>query len=97
MGSIVKLFLALLAVIGGLIWIGWSLTTWLCGTLIFCGIAVWISRINLNTDHRISYMTDPPLEFAVKIFENKVQKHHEIKLICGVLACFCVVTFFLFR
>jgi hypothetical protein len=75
---------------------GWNLETWLWGTVILCGIVFIVSRINLGIDHRITYMQDPPLEFAVKIFENKVQRNYEIKLICGVLACFCVVTFILF-
>jgi hypothetical protein len=75
---------------------GWNLETWLWGTVILCGIVFFVNRIKLDIDHRITYMTDPPLEFAVKIFENKVHKHHEIKLISGVLACFCVVTFILF-
>jgi hypothetical protein len=77
--------------------VGWNLQTWLWGTVILCGIVVWVyDSAVVRVEHNKTFMDNPPLEFQVKIFENKIRKLHELRLICGFLAVFCVVTFFLF-
>ncbi len=76
---------------------GWNLQTWLWGTVILCAIVVWVYEITVvQVEHNKTFMKNPPLEFQVKIFENKVHRLHKLRLVCGFLAVFCVVTFFLF-
>ena len=75
---------------------GWNLQTWLWGTVIVCGISVWISNLNLNIENRKIQINDPPLEFDVIGFKDKVHRHHELRRASGFLALFCVLTVLLF-
>jgi hypothetical protein len=50
----------------------------------------------VRVEHNKTFMDNPPLEFQVKILKNKIRALHELRLVCGFLAVFCVITFLLF-
>ena len=75
---------------------GWNLQTWLWGTVILCGLSVFVSDTLLEAERRRTYVVKEPLEWEVKIFENRMQKNHGLRLVCGYLSLFCVITYLLF-
>jgi hypothetical protein len=75
---------------------GWNLQTWLLAILAVCGLLVYFSGLNLRIEGRKIQASNPPLEFNVMGFEDKVQKHKELKRICSFLALFCILTLLFF-
>ena len=75
---------------------GWNLQTWLSVIVTVCGLLVSFSGLNLRIEGRKVQASIPPLEFEVMGFEDKVQKHKELKRICGLLALFCILTLLFF-
>ncbi len=73
----------------------WNLNTWLIGSALFCLLFVWDEKVLIRKLFRDGDTVDgSPL--TVELVEKRVRKYRDVRLICGAIATFSILTIIFF-
>ena len=74
---------------------GWSLQTWLVGTLFLCIGAAWDETERINKLFRDGD-TGNNSAITSELVEKRITRYREVRLVCGCLATFALLTYLFF-
>jgi hypothetical protein len=74
---------------------GWNLKTWLVGTVAICFLFVWDEKVLINKLFKHGDTGDGS-EITADLVEKRVRKYREIRLVCGSVGAFALLTYAFF-
>ena len=74
---------------------GWNLESWLLGSVVLCFLLIWEERVLINKLFRHGDTGDGS-DITADLVEKRIKKYREIRLVCGFVALFALLTYVFF-